>query len=220
MSSFLHEMEEACSHSLKKPSDKSHKADHNCGKSHFIHNSFQIFTSDLQRELSWLGCVAVLCQSSHCWHGSDSLVHIPRSAKPEELLPRRENGIALWRAGVMGSFRGLLCHWCSGFLPALPPGTQAHTDLHCFRETFHAQKIYQCYVSSTSLDWRDLSHLAHVFWALRHPLSHGLLSSSASVHLKLWFPGLHSNEDSAVPHKKAYFSPMSYQSNKHPFLWQ
>lgn len=86
MSSFLHEMEEACSHSLKKPSDKSHKADHNCGKSHFKHNSFQIFTSDLQRELSCLGCVAELCQSSRCWHGSDSLAHSPRSAKLEELL--------------------------------------------------------------------------------------------------------------------------------------
>lgn len=35
MSSFLHEIEEVCFRSSKKPSEKRHKADHSCGRSHY-----------------------------------------------------------------------------------------------------------------------------------------------------------------------------------------
>lgn len=53
-----------CSHSLKMPSDKSHKADHKRGRSHFVHKSFLIFTSDVQSVLSRPRCAA--CHTSAC----------------------------------------------------------------------------------------------------------------------------------------------------------
>lgn len=59
MSSFLQEIEEMCSHSLKMPSDKSHKTDHKRGRSHFVHKSFLIFISNVQPVLSWPRCAAM-----------------------------------------------------------------------------------------------------------------------------------------------------------------
>lgn len=59
MSSFLQEMEEMCSQSLKMPSDKSHKTDHKRGRSHSVHKSFLIFTSDVQPVPSRLCCAAM-----------------------------------------------------------------------------------------------------------------------------------------------------------------
>lgn len=52
-----------CSHSLKMPSDKSHKTDHKHGRSHFVHKSFLIFTSDVQPVLSRPRCAATPHQS-------------------------------------------------------------------------------------------------------------------------------------------------------------
>lgn len=48
-----------CSHSLKMPSDKSHKTDHKRGRSRFVHKSFLIFTSNVQPVLSQPCCAAM-----------------------------------------------------------------------------------------------------------------------------------------------------------------
>lgn len=70
-----------CSHSLKMPSDKSHKTDHKRGRSHFVHKSFLIFTSHVQPVLSRPRCAALPHHSAqHQWgHASKvkEMLHFP-----------------------------------------------------------------------------------------------------------------------------------------------
>lgn len=151
MSSFLHEMEEMCSRSLKKPGDKSHKADHKCGRSHLVHKSFLIFTSGVQRVLSWLRCAAMPRHSACRWCGCACLANTSRAAKPS--LRRAVN--ALWWVGTTGTQDSLLWVFSatSGFPLARSQGTQTPTDLCCICETFHTHTVHQCCVSSSSLLW-------------------------------------------------------------------
>lgn len=151
MSSFLHEMEEMCSRSLKKPGDKSHKADHKCGRSHLVHKSFLIFTSGVQRVLSWLHCAAMPRHSACRWCGCACLANTSRAAKPS--LRRAVN--ALWWVGTTGTQDSLLWVFSatSGFPLARSQGTQTPTDLCCICETFHTHTVHQCSVSSSSLLW-------------------------------------------------------------------
>lgn len=77
-------MEETCSHALKKPSDKNHKPDHRCGRSHFVHKISLIFTSYVQRVLSWHCCAAMPHHSACSRCGCACLANTSRAAKPPQ----------------------------------------------------------------------------------------------------------------------------------------
>lgn len=165
MSSFLHETEEMCSHSFKKPSDKSHRADHEHGRNHLIHKGFLIFIHDVQSVLSWLHCCAAIPRHSAChWCRGTSLASTSRAAKPP---PGEE----------LGMLNGEQGPWTLSAVSSLPPvqwvsscskGTQTPTDPHHICETFHTHNpSVLCFLHFPGL--KGLSPLRQYFLSLILP---------------------------------------------------
>lgn len=203
MSSFLHEIEEVCFHSSKKPGDKSLKADHSCCRSHYTQYLPDFYIWSTSRAfLTWLCGSAMSLPALLMWLCLPG-VHT-RSAEPYQ----EQKLWLLW--GGQGA-RALL--WVSLAAPAMSFFLfcfRAHKQQHslhfvnipCTENSSVLTFLHWSHTEGTSTSWILFPEQYFSFWALLYclPLSLCILNS----HLQ--YCPICTKEDFAQSNKKKYFS--------------